>query len=365
MRTLAANQLDVAGEEALYRAMRQFWHPVMYASDLEDRPRPVVLLDERIVVARLGGEVRAFRDLCLHRGTALSLGWVEEDRLRCAYHGWTYDRSGTVVEVPARPELSGHLKVKLTRYPAVEKDGLVWVSLVDEPVFPVPEFPEYADPSYRIVPVPAYEWNCSAARRIENYVDFSHFAWVHDGILGRRDRPEIEDHEVRRENGEIRFGYREFVEPSDISKNEGLQVAGEEFASSIFYRLFMPFTVLLEQPVPGGKHYVLFFSVCPTGPRTIRNFTFMARDYAPDEETDRKMLEFNELVVSQDRPIVESQRPEELPVDLSAELHVRAADRVSLEYRRWLIEIAGGAPSMSQGRPRGRRVPRSPRSSGR
>jgi hypothetical protein len=44
---------------------------------------------------------------------------------------------------------------------------------------------------------------------------------------------------------------------------------------------------------------------------------------------------------------VESQRPEELPIDLSAELHVRGADKVSLEYRRWLIELAkslGGGP---------------------
>jgi vanillate O-demethylase monooxygenase subunit len=59
------------------------------------------------------------------------------------------------------------------------------------------------------------------------------------------------------------------------------------------------------------------------------------------------MLEFNELVIGQDKPIVQSQRPQELPFDLSAELHVRGVDRVSLEYRRWLAEVAReveGAP---------------------
>jgi len=58
------------------------------------------------------------------------------------------------------------------------------------------------------------------------------------------------------------------------------------------------------------------------------------------DEGDRTMLEFNELVIQQDHPIVESQRPEQLPFDLSAELHVRGVDLVSLEYRKWLVELA-------------------------
>ena len=60
---LPANELDVAGEQALYRAMRNFWHPVMYAAELGDRPHKVVLLDQDLVVVRLGGEVRCFREV--------------------------------------------------------------------------------------------------------------------------------------------------------------------------------------------------------------------------------------------------------------------------------------------------------------
>jgi vanillate O-demethylase monooxygenase subunit len=43
--------------------------------------------------------------------------------------------------------------------------------------------------------------------------------------------------------------------------------------------------------------------------------------------------------------VVESQRPEELPIDLTQELHIRGVDRVSIDYRRWLGEIALGGPS--------------------
>ena len=90
---MADNVLDWAGEAALYRALRRFWHPVMWADELADRPVATLLLDEPLAIVRLDGEVRAFKDLCVHRGTALSLGWVEAgSSLVCAYHGWTYDR---------------------------------------------------------------------------------------------------------------------------------------------------------------------------------------------------------------------------------------------------------------------------------
>lgn len=338
----AINELDPAGERRLYRALRHFWHPVAYGSGVRDGPVRATLLDEQLVLVRLGGEVRCFRDLCVHRGTALSLGWIDDDRLRCAYHGWTYGPDGVCTEIPARFGSNIPSRARLTPYPVREANGLVYVCLERDPVFPVPEFPQWADPAFRCVEVEAYDWPTSAARRIENYVDFSHFAWVHDGVLGDREHPEVPDHDVVREGAELRFGYADYVEPADIDKNEGLEAEADRTVNThLGYRLSMPNTVLLEQDLPGGHRYVLFFGVCPVGERVTRNFTFMGRNYQLDdpEEGDRKMLEFNALVIGQDLPVVSSQRPEQLPYDLSAELHIRGVDRVSLEYRKWLVEL--------------------------
>jgi phenylpropionate dioxygenase-like ring-hydroxylating dioxygenase large terminal subunit len=345
-----ANELDVAGEARLYRAMRRFWHPVMYASELTDTPRRAVLLEEPVVLVRLAGQVRCFADLCVHRGTALSLGWVEGDELRCAYHGWTYGADGVCTRIPSRFGENIPRRARLKPYRVEEANGLIWVCLEDEPTYPIPEFPQFGDAGFRVIEVPSYDWDTSAARRIENYVDFAHFAWVHDGILGDREHPEVPDHDVWREGGELRFGYDDYVEPSDIDKNEGLGSAEDgTVVTQLRYRLSIPNTVLLEQSLPGGT-YVLFFSVSPVGPKRVRNFTLMARNYQLDNHAagDRKMLEFNELVIGQDKPIVESQRPQELPFDLSAELHVRGVDRVSLEYRRWLVELARGIETPPQ-----------------
>jgi len=338
-----ANELDASGEARLYRALRHFWHPVMYASTLDAAggPKRVDLLGEQLVVVRLAGEVRCFPDLCVHRGTALSLGSVEGDQLRCAYHGWTYGPDGVCTAIPARFGSNIPSRARLRPYRVAERNGLIYVSL-EEPAFPLPTFPEFDDPSFRVIEVPEYDWATSAARRIENYVDFSHFAWVHDGVLGDRNHPEVPDHDVSREGGELRFGYSDYVEPEAIDKNEGLESAGSgTVTTQLRYRLFMPNTVLLEQGLPGGT-YCLFFSVSPVGPRRVRNFTMMARNYQLDDvaDGDRKMLEFNALVIGQDLPIVQSQRPEELPFDLSAELHIRGVDKVSLEYRKWLVELA-------------------------
>jgi phenylpropionate dioxygenase-like ring-hydroxylating dioxygenase large terminal subunit len=344
-----ANELDQAGEARLYRTLRHFWHPVAYASDVGDRPVPATLLDEQLVLVRLEGEVRCFRDLCVHRGTALSLGWIEDEQLRCAYHGWTYGPDGVCTQIPARFGSNIPSRAKLTRYLAEERNGLIYVCLED-PHFPAPEFPQWSDSSFRCIEVEAYDWPTSAARRIENYVDFSHFAWVHDGVLGDRNHPEVPEHDVWREDHALRFGYDDYVEPADIDKNEGLEPADDRTVNTqLRYHLFMPNTVLLEQGLPGGNTYVLFFSVCPVSTRVTRNFTFMGRNYQLDdvEEGDRKMLEFNALVIGQDLPIVSSQRPEELPYDLSAELHIRGVDRVSLEYRKWLLELADAvAPAL-------------------
>ena len=62
------------------------------------------------------------------------------------------------------------------------------------------------------------------------------------------------------------------------------------------------------------------------------------RNFSHDEP-DEPFCQFQIEIAERDRAIVESQRPEELPADLTAELHVRATDRMSIEYRRWLVEL--------------------------
>jgi vanillate O-demethylase monooxygenase subunit len=338
----ATSDFDEAGEARIYQAMRHFWHPVLYASQLQDAPGAATLLGENLVLARLGDTLTCFADICAHRGSALSLGWVEGESLRCPYHGWTYGPDGMCTAIPARFGSRIPSRARLRPYQVAECSGLIWVCLEDEPVLPIPEFGYPQDPRYRVIEVPEYTWRTSTHRRIENYVDISHFAWIHDGVLGDRNRPEVADFDVERDDTCLTFSYVDQVEAASIGKNQGIaDDADAVFQAELRYRLFVPGTVLLEQHLPNDHRYALFFSTSPVGPHETRNFTFMARDYLLDDplEGDRTMLEYNDVVVAQDRPVVESQRPERLPFDLSAELHIRGVDKVSIEYRKWLVEL--------------------------
>jgi phenylpropionate dioxygenase-like ring-hydroxylating dioxygenase large terminal subunit len=122
-----SNELDTSGEARLYFAMRHFWHPVMSSADLGDEPAAATLLGERLVLARLDGAPRCFPDLCVHRGSALSMGWIEDGQLRCRYHGWTYGPDGVCTSIPAR--FGGVIpnRARIRSYLAAERYGLVWV----------------------------------------------------------------------------------------------------------------------------------------------------------------------------------------------------------------------------------------------
>jgi phenylpropionate dioxygenase-like ring-hydroxylating dioxygenase large terminal subunit len=327
------------GAARLYESFRHYWHPVAYVSHLGDGPMKVRLLGEELVIVRLAGQPCAFYDLCVHRGTPLSLGFVDQDRLRCAYHGWAYDCSGACTEIPSVTGGRIPARARLRRYQVAERSGLLWVCLDEHPGFDLPEFVQFNDPEFRVLEVPAYDWACSAPRRFENVVDFAHFAWLHEGLLGSRAHPEVPAHEVRREGGELRVEIG-FEEPTDTQKNANLGLADTRVTAEKRYRLFMPFSALNEQCFPDGKKYVLFWAFSPLGPKLTRTFTLIARNYGLTPEGDRDVLQFNAEVIAADKPVVEGQRPEELPFDLTAELHIRQADRVSIEYRKWLYELA-------------------------
>src|SRR2546422_745961 len=81
--------------------LRACWHGVAYSRDIGTAPHCTDLLGEPLVIWRDSrGTPHAFRDLCIHRGTALSLGSVAGDEIVCAYHGWRYAADGRCTAIP-------------------------------------------------------------------------------------------------------------------------------------------------------------------------------------------------------------------------------------------------------------------------
>jgi phenylpropionate dioxygenase-like ring-hydroxylating dioxygenase large terminal subunit len=136
---------------------------------------------------------------------------------------------------------------------------------------------------------------------------------------------------IERQSGELRFVY----EPQEM----------EADATALFgysaYRMPMPCSVNIDFTLDTGARRVLWMTASPIDERTCRTFWVLARSDAWDEP-DEAHFAFQQVVLDEDEPVVCGQVPGELPMDTGTELSVRT-DKVSIEYRRWIRELAAAA----------------------
>ncbi|MBM3219410.1 MAG: Rieske 2Fe-2S domain-containing protein [Candidatus Rokubacteria bacterium] len=166
-------------------ALRACWHPVAYGADVGAAPRATTLLGEPLALWRDSrGAAHAFRDVCVHRGTALSLGGVEGDEIVRAYHGWRYRSDGARTAIPQLADPTRvPARARAVVDPVQERYGVVWVALAS-PRWPIPDVPEPEDAAWRTVRTGPFAWACDASRQVETFTDFGHFAFVRAGLLG-------------------------------------------------------------------------------------------------------------------------------------------------------------------------------------
>ena len=80
----------------------------------------------------------------------------------------------------------------------------------------------------------------------------------------------------------------------------------------------------------------MIFTITAVGERKSTIWMYVAMDYG--DLSDEEISGFQDEIIKQDIPVVESQRPELLPLDLQAELHLRS-DRTVIAYRKGLREL--------------------------
>ncbi len=127
--------------------LRRYWIPVCTSAQLpsqDSSPLRVRLLGENFVAFRdSSGRIGLLDEYCMHRRASLVLGRVEDNGIRCLYHGWKFGVDGAVQETPNHCDDRFKASIHAPAYPVREAGGLVWAYVGPkelEPPFQTYEF---------------------------------------------------------------------------------------------------------------------------------------------------------------------------------------------------------------------------------
>ena len=163
--------------------LRRYWLPVACAGELtEEKPiKAFGLLGENLVVYRdKSGRYGVVAEQCPHRKASLAFGRVDEEGIRCPYHGWKFDCTGKCLEQPAEPIDGGFKdKIKHTAYPCERLGGLLWAYLGPEPRPLLPRWDVLCWENGKRWIEKHEIYHCNWLQPMENSVDPSHLYWLH------------------------------------------------------------------------------------------------------------------------------------------------------------------------------------------
>jgi len=320
------------------KVLRRFWYPVVPADRLTTDPFPFVLLGADLVLFRDSmGKAAALVDRCCHRTARLSKGWIEAGNVVCPYHGWTYAGDGRCVRIPQRPDGDPGKNIAVDAFRCAERYGYVWVAL-DEPLAPIPDWPEERDPGYRRIDQFYEPWACASFRLMENSFDNAHIHFVHRSTFGDINDPNPVQPTIER----AEYG---FVARSDVPVyNNDLQKQNLRDASAVTTRhmtatWYVPFLRRLHIRYPNGLDHIIVTAATPVGDGLCQVVQFCFRNDTEADAPAANVIAFDRRVTAEDQAVLETTDCD-VPLDMNSgiERHM-PSDQPGLLMRRMLLDL--------------------------
>ncbi len=172
----------VGADQSAGKLLRQYWMPAALSDELTGK-RPVVpvtLLGEELVLFRdEGGALGLIARHCPHRGADMCKGRLEDNGLRCPFHGWHFDVTGQCVEQPAEPEDSNMAaNTRTTAYPVVERNGIIWAFMGQGEAPDFPALDCFTAPESHVFAFKGL-WACNWLQALEVGIDPAHASFLH------------------------------------------------------------------------------------------------------------------------------------------------------------------------------------------
>ena len=303
--------------------LKNFWWGLGFSSEVSSQPKVFKALGQKLSVYRTPQkQLVILNDACPKCKGALSAGKSDGENNVCtcgaAYRpdGRSVSDDGTWVDA----------------YPGWERYGWFWGFMGDLPAAerpPKPEMPYLAEPHWKRIEG-KFAWNVHYARALENGADAAHAPFVHGGSFGNPDLPEIEEHTVEQQAYSARATIH--MTPQRAKGLWSKLYKSEPRPVKTVVGWWMPNMSILEVHLPLGKLFLFNAHVPVDDDHTISHYIAL-RDFLKggwaDGDSHRRVIK----IFSQDQKVVEAQRPELLPFDLGAELHVKA-DAIQIAFRQ-------------------------------
>ena len=319
--------------------LRNFWYACEFSSAVTQKPKQILMLNQRFVLYRnTHGQVVALNDQCPHRGATLSLGWVDNNCLRCPYHGWKFQADGKCIDIPANaPEMPIPKKARVDSYPVQEKYGFVWLFYGDLPPEKRPPLPTLPDSIFANLHPVEYECteNAHYARIMEINMDFAHVIAVHKQSFGQRiPLHKTIEYQVEEDawSGVATVNY----ESLGNSKSVLNFLLGGRPQLTTRLSFFLPNVTLSEISIGRGGAFdiklIVLIAHLPIDEETTVVKRIFYRNFIRFPWLDGLFRKLDSKLTEEDAVIVASLSPKSMP-KLSDELHV-AADALGLAYRK-------------------------------
>ncbi|HZG21683.1 MAG TPA: aromatic ring-hydroxylating dioxygenase subunit alpha [Herbaspirillum sp.] len=297
------------------------WYVAGFIWELQDRPLARTLLNQPVVLFRTGqGEVAALEDRCCHRSLPLSCGTLEEQGLRCGYHGLLFAPGGQCLDIPGQAKVPG--KACVRAYQVAVRNQVIWIWMgqtADEPAHgEPPEIAAHDDPRYRFKGG-VFHYQAPYQLIHDNLLDLSHVGYVHGKTIGGNARTHMEaPTRVSSQDRQVRVVRHmlDSLPPATYSAawpfrgriDRWQEIDFEVSHLNIFTGAVDAGSEPVDNPGRGGFHMRGFHGITPETDNTTHYFWTMACSSHPDMPDNLEdVYQQTAATFEEDRIIIEAQ----------------------------------------------------------